>query len=150
MARAERDAAGFTVDRIILATGPDHARIVETDPLLSRLSRAGLVAPDPLGLGLHTAPGGEAIGADGTPRDGLYVAGPLARGTVGELMGVPEATGWGEHLARRALAQLSDRLPQPVAGAPRPFSGSRWRAGAGSIGARSARADDRAPRDMSA
>lgn len=104
----------LTVDRILLATGPDHARITETSPLLARAVAAGLVAADPLGLGLQVAPGGEAIGHGGSPRPGLFVGGPLARGTVGELMGVPEVTGWAEHLARRIRAHLADRLPLPA------------------------------------
>lgn len=112
-----RGAAGLstlTIDRIILATGPDHARITETAPLFRALAARGLVTADPLRLGLATAPDGLALQPTGTPRPGLYVASPLARGTVGELMGVPEVTAWAEQVARHALAALHERLPQSV------------------------------------
>lgn len=101
------------LDRIILATGPDHSRITETNPLLRNLAEGGLITPDPLRLGIHTTPDGLALGSDGTPRPGLYVAGPLARGTVGELMGVPEVTKWAEFIAGQVLQNLHHRLPQP-------------------------------------
>jgi len=112
-----RGAAGLStlmVDRVILATGPDHGRITETAPLFRALAAKALVAADPLRLGLATSPDGLAIQPFGQPRPGLYVASPLARGTVGELMGVPEVTGWAERVARHALAALQDRLPQAV------------------------------------
>lgn len=106
--------AELMVDRIILATGPDHARITETNPLLRRMTVAGLIAADPLRLGLHTAPGGEAIGSGGHPSARLYVAGPLARATVGELMGLPEVTTWAEFLAGRCVDLLADGRPLPA------------------------------------
>lgn len=113
-ARGASGLSTLTVDRIILATGPDHARITETVPLFRGLAAKGVVTADPLRLGLATSPEGLAIQPSGTPRAGLYVASPLARGTVGELMGVPEVTGWAERVARHALIALEDRLPQAV------------------------------------
>jgi uncharacterized NAD(P)/FAD-binding protein YdhS len=113
-ARGASGLSTLTVDRIILATGPDHARITETAPLFRTLAARGLVTADPLRLGLATSPDGLAIQPFGNPRAGLYVASPLARGTVGELMGVPEVTGWAERVAHHALSALQDRLPQAV------------------------------------
>ena len=113
-ARGASGLSTLTIDRVILATGPDHARITETAPLFRALVARGLVTADPLRLGLATSPEGLAIQPFGNPRTGLYVASPLARGTVGELMGVPEVTGWAERVARHALTALQDRLPQAV------------------------------------
>lgn len=110
--RGSRVAKTLPVDRIILATGPDHARVTETNALLAQARKAGLITPDPLGLGLHVTPEGRAIGAAG-PERSLFVAGPLARGTAGELMGVPEITGWAEHIARQVAVHLAEGLPQP-------------------------------------
>lgn len=104
-ARGSARMTDLIVDRIILATGPDHARVTETNPLLRRLSAAGLVAADPLRLGLHTSGRGTAIGRNG-PDDRILIAGPLAREAVGELMGLPEVTGWAEFVARRVLETL--------------------------------------------
>jgi len=105
--RPRRDTrlAHLKVDRVVLATGPAHAQVIAGNPALAGLADQGLVQPDPLRLGIATALDGRAIGTDG-PVPGLYVAGPLARGTVGELMGVPEVTAWAEHVAAQILAAL--------------------------------------------
>ena len=112
--RGTSEPLPLVVDRVVLATGPDHSRVTRTNPLLRALVAGGLIAPDPLRLGLHTAPQGTAIGPDGSPQTGLYIAGPLARGTVGELMGVPEVNAWAEHVARNLLQDLHAKLPAPA------------------------------------
>jgi uncharacterized NAD(P)/FAD-binding protein YdhS len=94
-------------DRIVLATGPAHERAISGNPVLAALSAAGELAPDPLGLGLHATPEAAAIGADGLARERLLIAGPLARGAVGELMGLPEVTAWAEAIARRLSATVA-------------------------------------------
>lgn len=96
----------LTVDRIVLATGPAHGRIFRENPVLAALAEGGAVQPDPIGLGILTTPDGQAIAADGAPQDDLLVAGPLARGAVGELMGVPEITAWAEKIARAVAVSL--------------------------------------------
>lgn len=103
--RGAVNTAALAVDRVILATGPAHAGVIAGNPALASLAASGLLQPDPLALGLATAPDGHAIGVNG-PVPGLFVAGPLARGTVGELMGVPEVTAWAEHLARQIAHTL--------------------------------------------
>jgi uncharacterized NAD(P)/FAD-binding protein YdhS len=96
----------LVVDRVILATGPAHGGIIAATPALTDLATLGLLQADPLGLGLHTLPGGQAAPAAGDADGTLLIAGPLARGTVGELMGVPEVIGWSEHIARAAARQV--------------------------------------------
>lgn len=96
----------LTVDRIVLATGPGHAGVTETHPLLSAMARQGLIGADPLRLGLATAPDGRALNAQGAAQSDLLVAGPLARAAVGELMGLPEVTAWAEGIAGIAAAWL--------------------------------------------
>lgn len=109
--RGARLSQSLTVDKVVLATGPAHAQVIAGNPALAALAGQGLVQPDPLKLGLATAPDGRAIGQAG-PVDGLFVAGPLARGTVGELMGVPEVTAWAEHVAGQILASLPSPATQ--------------------------------------
>lgn len=104
--RHSRITFPVTVDRVILATGPAHGSVIETTPVLAALAQLGLLAPDPLGLGLHTSPLGHALPAEGQPDGSILIAGPLARGTVGELMGVPEVITWAEHIARQAAARI--------------------------------------------
>ena len=86
-------------DAVVVATGPDHGDLFRTNPLIASLGRAGLVEPDPLGLGLAVDAGAQASGARkaGGP---IFVCGPLARGEVGELMGVPEVIAHAELVAR--------------------------------------------------
>ena len=104
--RGADTVAAELFDAVIVTTGPDHADVVHSNPALRALSAEGLLCPDPLGLGLHVADDCHAVGADGVPSETLLVAGPLARGHVGELMGVPEVTRHGERVAR----VVADRL----------------------------------------
>ncbi len=93
-------------DAVIAATGPAHGRVFADNPLLASLERAGLARPDALRLGIEVAADGRAIGPDGSPTPGLYVAGPLARGTVGELMGLPDVTNYAIRIAEQVAEQL--------------------------------------------
>lgn len=92
-------------DAVVLTTGPAHQDALGSG-LLAALGRAGLVRQDPLRLGLEVTAACLAVGADGRPSPRLYVAGPLARAGVGELMGIPEVTGHAELVAARILAAL--------------------------------------------
>ncbi len=104
--RGSRATVGLTVDRVILATGPAHGSVIETVPALGDLADLGLIRADPLKLGLHVSKDGHALSQSGLTDGSLLVAGPLARGTVGELMGVPEVILWAEHIAREAANQV--------------------------------------------
>ncbi|WP_051071047.1 hypothetical protein [Paracoccus sp. N5] len=127
-AAASRDARSSTRD-------PDHrARVWR------RRGRLALpVRPDALHLGLDVMQGCLAVGGNGAASAGLLVAGPLARGHVGELMGIPEVTAHAALVAARLAAKLAAREPTPEtpdcptlanpAGA-RPWSGAAklWKA----------------------
>ena len=93
-------------DAVVVTTGPAHGRVIADTPVLASLAAAGRLRPDPLGLGIDTDPEGRPIGADGRGDSGILVCGPLARGQVGELMGVPEVTQHAELTARRAAEIL--------------------------------------------
>lgn len=77
-------------DQIINTTGPAQGRCIDWNPALAALSRLGLIAPDDLGLGLATTGGCHAVDATGASSDRILIAGPLARGHIGELVGAPE------------------------------------------------------------
>lgn len=98
-------------DAVILTTGPAHGSVVAGSAFLSSLADAGLIRPDALHLGLDVTQGCLAVGGNGAPSAGLLVAGPLARGHVGELMGIPEATAHAELVAARLAAMLAAREP---------------------------------------
>lgn len=109
--RHRRETETLRVDRVVLTTGPGHGGVARTNPLLRSLAASGDLQPDPLGLGLMTSLDSQAVGRDGRPRDALFVAGPLARATFGELMGLPEVTFSAEGVAERIarLAELAER-----------------------------------------
>lgn len=93
-------------DAVLTATGPAHGRVFADNPVLAALERAGLARPDKLRLGIEVTADGRAIGRDGVPTPDLYVAGPLARGTVGELMGLPDVTNYAIRIAETLAARL--------------------------------------------
>ena len=106
-----------TFDAIILATGPAHGTVFSSNPLLAQLRDDGLARPDPLGLGIDVDVYGLAIGRDGHAAESLFVAGPLARGTFGELMGAPDLARHARNIAESIASRdfHASRLP------PRPF-----------------------------
>ncbi|MER9798163.1 hydroxyacylglutathione hydrolase, partial [Mesorhizobium sp. M0142] len=97
--RGERSFVVEAFDRVIVTTGPAHADLFRTNTAIAELGQLGLVRLDPIGLGLETDPQGRAVGASGRPTDNIFVSGPLARGSVGELMGIPEVTAHAERIA---------------------------------------------------
>jgi len=86
-----------TFDAVILATGPEHA--IAASPLLSSMNTDGLVQEDALGLGIAVDPLGHAIDAQNKPDLHLFVAGPLARGRFGELMGISDLSAYAKNIA---------------------------------------------------
>lgn len=105
--RRGRDSAAIETDALILATGPAHGRVIEDNPALASLAAAGLVKADSLGLGIATDRSSRAIAEDGRASDTLLVAGPLARATFGELMGLPQVSAHAEQVAIRVAAWLT-------------------------------------------
>lgn len=95
------------LDRIVLATGPAHGSAIATNPVLADLARHGLIQADPLGLGIWASPQGHALDGAGAAQPGLLVAGPLGRGAVGELMGVPEITARAQAVAAMITKALA-------------------------------------------
>lgn len=79
-------------DRIILTTGPAHDGILKSQPYLQGLHANGQLSNCPTGLGIACDTFSRAIGVDGRANAALFIAGPLARGTFGELMGLPQVT----------------------------------------------------------
>ncbi|WP_429941246.1 FAD/NAD(P)-binding protein [Agrobacterium vitis] len=88
-------------DWVVLATGPDHASVLKSQSMLLTLESTGHLQADAYGLGIACDEAGQAIGIDGRPQADLFIAGPLARGTFGELMGVPEVARQAELVADR-------------------------------------------------
>lgn len=97
--RHPRSTMSETFDRIIITTGPAHGSVIRDNPALASAHAAGLLEADGLGLGIATDSQGRALSPDGIAQPRLFIAGPLARATFGELMGVPEVTRYAEFIA---------------------------------------------------
>ncbi len=79
-------------DSVVVTTGPGHGGILRSQSFLAGLAKTGYLVNDPTGLGLDCNANSQAIGASGTATESLFISGPLARGTFGELMGLPQVT----------------------------------------------------------
>lgn len=115
--RRRHDWTRETFDAVVIATGPAHGTVFATNPLLAQIGETGLVRPDPLGLGIDVDLSGHAVGPNGDATGSLFVAGPLARGTFGELMGAPDLARYARRIAETIAREHSgaSRLPpRPV------------------------------------
>jgi len=108
-ARGARRPVEALFDRVVVTTGPAHGRIFETSPFLGSLRDAGLATADPFGLGIAVDRESRPLDRLGRPVAGVLVAGPLARGTFGELMGLPEVAEHAVAVAGAAARQIGAR-----------------------------------------
>jgi uncharacterized NAD(P)/FAD-binding protein YdhS len=98
-------ATTIQADRMVIATGPDAANALDYQVLLRTLRESGHLVPDPLGLGIACDDHCRAISSAGLPQTSLLVAGPLTRGTFGEITGVPEIATQAAAIADMVLRQ---------------------------------------------
>ncbi|QFY62828.1 SidA/IucD/PvdA family monooxygenase (plasmid) [Rhizobium grahamii] len=87
-------------DAVVVTTGPSHGGILESQAWLADLRDKSHLQLDPTGLGISCSERSEAIDADGRADPSLLISGPLARGTFGELMGLPQITEHAVFVAR--------------------------------------------------
>ncbi|SOC46353.1 hypothetical protein SAMN05892877_12224 [Rhizobium subbaraonis] len=93
-------------DALIVTTGPGNKSILASQPFLAGLADAGILHADSVGLGIAVDEDSHPIGADGVSSRSLYIAGPLARGRFGELMGLPQVTEHAIFVAERIARDL--------------------------------------------
>jgi len=96
-------------DAVIATTGPGHGNVLASQGFLATLVTSGLLVPDPTNLGVAVDDESHMIGRDG-PNPRAFVAGPLARGTFGELMGLPEVTNHAVFVAKSVIAVIGAGL----------------------------------------
>jgi uncharacterized NAD(P)/FAD-binding protein YdhS len=94
-------------DVIVNCTGPDHSRILVTNPVLASLAADGMLQADRFGLGIATDERARVIDSQGHANDTLYVAGPLARAAFGELMGLPQVSLHAAFVAERLIERMA-------------------------------------------
>jgi len=81
-----------TVVAVVNCTGPGSGGVVASNPVLHSLAETGTLQADPYGLGISVDGMSRVITVNGAACETLLVAGPLARGTHGELMGLPQVS----------------------------------------------------------
>lgn len=96
-------------DAVVVTTGPAHGGILDSQSFLADLKASGIIHPDPARLGIACDMQSRALDAADHPVDGLYIAGPLARGTFGELMGLPQVAEHAAAVAREVMARVAQR-----------------------------------------
>ena len=89
LSRSERSVAR-QYDAVVVTTGPGHRGILTSQRWIEEMSKAGHLAMVPARLGFFCDMQSRALAVDGTIVPSLFISGPLARGTFGELMGLPE------------------------------------------------------------
>jgi uncharacterized NAD(P)/FAD-binding protein YdhS len=100
--------------RLVVCTGP-AADIGEVrDPLLRGLIAAGHALPDPLRLGLRTAPTGALLDRLGRPSGVLWTLGALRRGDLWESTAVAEIRAQAAALAGELAAPLPAAWVEPA------------------------------------
>ncbi len=104
------------VDAIVVTTGPAHGGILQSQALLRELEEADLLQPCPTGLGILVDAKSNPVSASGESTTSLFIAGPLARGTFGELMGLPQVTEHAIFVAARIRDLIDERrISHPAA-----------------------------------
>jgi uncharacterized NAD(P)/FAD-binding protein YdhS len=96
---APGEEMALQVDAVVNCTGPGHRSVTASHPVLRGLAAAGGLMADPAALGIWVDGTGRVLRHTGDAWPNLFVAGPLARGTYGELMGLPQV-----NLQPRAIA----------------------------------------------
>nr|WP_254696194.1 hypothetical protein [Lysobacter enzymogenes] len=101
-------------DVLIRATGLDTDVERTTHPLIAHLRESGLVAADPLGLGLRASARFEVLDHKDVAVRGLYAIGPLLRAQLWEITAVPELRVAARDLAGRLLSTAAVARNRPV------------------------------------
>lgn len=107
--RHRKEGRTITVDAIVVTTGPAHGSILQSQPLLRDLESRGILTACPTGLGIACDRNANPLSGDGEPVTDILIAGPLARGTFGELMGLPQVTEHAVFVAGRIANLLAER-----------------------------------------
>ncbi len=110
IAAARGEPVTLRPDWIVNCTGPGRRRLFK-DALFAGALQNGLLAREPLGLGIRVDADHAAIAANGAPVRGLWVAGPLARGSRFEATAVPELRVMAQTVATNALETLAQDVP---------------------------------------
>jgi len=88
--RGTTDVVTIDASRIINCSGPEHDFRKLANPVIERMLAHGLIAPNPLGIGIRVAGNGALIDRSGVPSNRLFAIGPARFGTLIETTAIPE------------------------------------------------------------
>jgi uncharacterized NAD(P)/FAD-binding protein YdhS len=109
--RGQPELERLRVGRVINCTGPDTDLSRVREPLIVAMRAAGMLRPDPFGLGLDTDADGALLDAEGRASDRLYLVGPLRKGRLWENTAVPELRVEAAALAERLAMRFAAAAP---------------------------------------
>jgi len=92
------------VQRVINCTGPENNPMRSTD-LMKNMHANGVIAPDPLHIGINALPDGRVIARDGKVKSNMLVIGNNLKGVLWESTAVPEL----REQAKRASLHLIEK-----------------------------------------
>ncbi|MGW7363565.1 FAD/NAD(P)-binding protein [Streptomyces sp. NPDC054841] len=101
------DGRRLAVGAVVNCTGPQADPRRASDPLAAALFEAGLAAPGPLGLGLHTGCDGRVSAAHGAPDAPLWTLGATRRGSLWESTAIPEIRTQAAEVASAVVTALT-------------------------------------------
>ncbi|MEO7026804.1 MAG: FAD-dependent oxidoreductase [Caulobacteraceae bacterium] len=110
------DARLQRFDMIVNCVGPREDLTHCNDPLIASLRGAGLIGPDPCGLGLDVDSRSRVIAGDGAVSDTLFAVGPITRGEFYEITSVPDIRIQAADCAGTVINTLAARDHGPPAG----------------------------------
>jgi uncharacterized NAD(P)/FAD-binding protein YdhS len=88
--RGSGEAGAIRVARIVNCTGPEADISRCGEELLTALLEAGLIAADPLRLGIAVDRDCRTLDAEGRASERLFAIGPVTKGTFWESVAVPD------------------------------------------------------------
>jgi uncharacterized NAD(P)/FAD-binding protein YdhS len=110
--RGQGDVSTEQFDVLVRATGLDTDIERSPDPLISNLRESGLLAADPLGLGIQVTEQFRVVDRSGRAVRGLYAIGPLLRSQLWEITAIPELRVAASGLARKLLSSSGLAAPR--------------------------------------
>lgn len=112
--RGAQQVASLQASAVINCVGPSTDVKRHATPLLAQLLLAGLIHPDPHGLGLTVAPDCQVLDSRLQAVQNLWYVGPLLKGTLWEATAVPELRVHARQLAVTLLAQMKTTLAEAL------------------------------------
>jgi uncharacterized NAD(P)/FAD-binding protein YdhS len=116
--RGAAEPTTLTVGAVINCTGPASDPRTLEEPLLQAMSARGLLARDPLGLGIEVGDGYAVRDAEGRDSEVLFYVGPFLKARDWEATAVPELRVHAAKLAEALASSLDSRAAADPALAP--------------------------------